>query len=58
MLVKLDVTVMYQSEVSVCLWQFDIKYASNSIFSGVTLRDYICLLVRITGYAIILFPMF
>ena len=32
-------------DVSVCLWH----YASISIFSGVTLRDYICLLVQITN---------
>ena len=29
-------------DVSVCLWQSNTDYASNSIFSGVTLRDYIC----------------
>ena len=32
-----------------CLWQFNIHYASNSIFSGATLQDYICLLVQITN---------
>ena len=25
---------------SVCYWQFNADYASNSIFSGATLRDY------------------
>ena len=35
-------------DVSVCLWQFKTHYASNSIFSGGTVRDYICLLIRIT----------
>ena len=32
-----------------CLWQFTIHYASNSISSGGTLRDYIYLLVQITN---------
>ena len=36
-------------DVSVCLWPFNIHYASNSTFSGDTLRDYICLLVQITN---------
>ena len=31
-----------------CLWPFNIHNA-NSIFSGATLRDYICLLVQITN---------
>ena len=44
MFVKLYVTV-----ISVCLWQFNFHYASNSIFSRVTLRDYICLLVQMTN---------
>ena len=34
-------------DVSVCLWQVYTHYASNSVFSGATLRDYICLLVPI-----------
>ena len=36
-------------DVSVCLWQFNIHYVSNSIFNGATLLDYICLLVRVTN---------
>ena len=36
-------------DVSVCLCQFNTHYASKSIFSWATLRDYICLLVRITN---------
>ena len=36
-------------DLAVCLWQFNTHYAPNSIFSGATLRDYICLLVRITN---------
>ena len=41
-------TVLHR-DVSVCLWQFNIHYASDSIFSGANLRDYISLLIRITN---------
>ena len=36
-------------DISVCLWQFNTHYASNSTFREATFRDYICLLVRITN---------
>ena len=45
MFVKLYAAMMYQRVYG----NFNTHYASNSIFSGATLRDYICLMVRITN---------
>ena len=36
-------------DVSTCLWQCNTHHASNSIFSGTTLWDCICLMARITN---------